>query len=79
MEEFTGVKDEQKNSHSIINFDIENKAMLIDKLKESDTQFQPWFEKHCVPAEKKIEEPAAAGEMVDTPDVQELLAKREGG
>jgi hypothetical protein len=79
LEEFNGVKNEQNNSHSITNFDIENKAMLIDKLKESDSQFLPWFEKHCEPAEKKIEEHAAAGEMVDTPDVQELLAKREGG
>jgi len=64
LENFDGVQQDGK-AHDIKNFNLRSKADLIQQLKKADDKFSPWFKSHCEPAEKKIEEVAASGELVD--------------
>jgi uncharacterized protein YdcH (DUF465 family) len=72
LEDFSGVQDENGNPHSIANFNLQDKAGLIRKLKETDPKFEPWFASHCEQPEKKIKEMDADREVVEPGSVQGL-------
>ncbi len=75
LEDFSGVQQDGK-AHDIKQFDLRSKAELIQKLKEADAKFSPWFEAHCEPAEKKIEEVASSGEVVDAGTVPAVQSQQ---
>jgi len=70
MEDFSGVEDENGKSHVFSQFNLANKAGLIQSLRQTDSEFAPWFAAHCEPPEKKIEEAAPAGQVVGTSELQ---------
>jgi len=73
LEDFSGVEDENGKSHVFTKFDFEAKAGLMQTLRQTDSEFAPWFEAHCEPVEKKIKEAPAAEHVVGAaalPDVQ---------
>jgi len=65
MEDFSGIQDEKGNAHKFRDFDLQNKASLIKKLKQSDPEFSKWFASHCEAAET-----AAPSEVVESGSVQ---------
>jgi uncharacterized protein YdcH (DUF465 family) len=73
LEDFSGVNDENGKSHVFTNFDLADKAGLMQTLKQTDSEFAPWFEAHCEPVEKKIKEAATPEHVVGAaalPNVQ---------
>ncbi|MCL2207014.1 MAG: hypothetical protein FWB90_02840 [Fibromonadales bacterium] len=66
----SGVIDDDGNALNVRKNDLRGKVAIIKALKEADPKFSPWFESHIEPAEKKIAEVAAPGELVGAETVQ---------
>jgi len=69
MEDFSGVEDENGKPHVFSKFDLANKAGLAQSLRQTDSEFAPWFAAHCEPAEKNEKAPAA-GQVVGASELQ---------
>jgi hypothetical protein len=78
LEDFSGVEDENGKPHVFANFDLASKAGLMQTLKQTDKEFAAWFEGHCEPLEKKIEE-AASAEGVVGPEVLPAVQGQQRG
>ncbi|GBU23814.1 hypothetical protein R83H12_00432 [Fibrobacteria bacterium R8-3-H12] len=79
LEDFSGVEDENGKSHEFAKFDLDNKAKLIQTLKQTDSEFAPWFASHCEGVEKKIEEAPAAESLVGTASLPAVHSKQRKG
>jgi len=73
LEDFSDVEDENGKSHVFAKFNLADKTGLIQSLRQTDSEFAPWFAAHCEPAEKKIEKAPVAEQVVgasELPGVQ---------
>jgi hypothetical protein len=64
LDDFSGVEDENGKPHIFSTFDLAAKSGLIQSLRQTDSEFAPWFAAHCELPEKKIKEAAPAKDVV---------------